>query len=654
MPRASVTKNYYNFSGGLFTDGSLLAPPENTSSVLQNVDIEADGSVKRRMGFLLEDHNKVWSNYSNNAKINTYVWEAAGEHQSLEYHVLRIGRTVQIYDPNIIPMASGIIGSISIQTYATGSDWITEDLQFSSGKGKLYITGSDIEPLQVSVANSIFSVEIIKPKIRDFEGIDDGFEVAYRPPTDLMTLHHMYNIHNQGWGSLKYNLLSYNFAYDWHSFALTYRKYPSNADIVLNGMSTKNGLYGFEEHKVVNGDFGTSNAPKGSYILDYFNRERTLIKDGASAESQALYNILYVEGQRLSDWSETEYITERPTANAFYAGRLWLGSVKGELLFSQILTEEDSVHKYYQEQDPTAEDLNELLDTDGGVIPIPGVGKVVKMVEVGNSLVVLSNNGIWRVSGQDSPFTANNISVNKVSDIGVSNSNSIVITNSGLFFWGDYGIYVMSQDKASGGLVVQSITDNRLEVFIKEIHEVSKENCIGGFDTDSNKIYWMYSSTSEDTYTTDVGFKDRFLIFDVTLNAFYTYASSSLLASGAIPIAMFPGKGVEKVTISSDITVDNDLVTASGVSVYIPSEEFNAAVSRPRFATLIDNTKYVAFSTLADDYYEDWWTYQASLYTSKVEVNPETLGEASLSKQATYVTTYYKYVEPVGEPGIPE
>ncbi|NIP67163.1 hypothetical protein GWN63_01340, partial [Candidatus Bathyarchaeota archaeon] len=90
----------------------------------------------------------------------------------------------------------------------------------------------------------------------------------------------------------------------------------------------------------------------------------------------------------------------------FYAG-LRENELAGTIYFSQVLTDIDNAGLCHQSQDPTADQLNSKLATDGGTIEIPEGGLIYKLVVHERSLVVIADNGVWQIIGsQDTGFTA--------------------------------------------------------------------------------------------------------------------------------------------------------------------------------------------------------------------------------------------------------
>src|SRR6478735_2677405 len=132
-----------------------------------------------------------------------------------------------------------------------------------------------------------------------------------------------------------------------------------------------------EENGVKQGDFkpevlqklfmGNNRAPQGHYLLYAFDKDRTKVSGIADLPK--------------------ETVTERPASCAFFGGRVFWG-VNSTVYYSQLLTGRQKAGLCYQVADPTAENLSDLVATDGGVIPIPEISQIVRLVTHDASVLV--------------------------------------------------------------------------------------------------------------------------------------------------------------------------------------------------------------------------------------------------------------------------
>lgn len=227
----------------------------------------------------------------------------------------------------------------------------------------------------------------------------------------------------------------------------------------------------------------------------------------------------------------------RPTTVGFFAGRIWYAGtpysrVSNKLFFSQVIEADAQYGKCYQVADPTQEEFSDLVDSDGGVLVIPEIAQVVKVLPIGSSLLVFATNGVWQVGpGGGGYFTATGYSVRKIFEIGVTTAASIVVAEGIPHWWSNSGIYRLSQDTNSGYLSPESLTQKRLDYFYSEITQAKKENVQGTYDDINKRIVWLYDDTAAHAaYSYDAA-----LVYDMRLDAFTTlkfgYSADAYVAS---------------------------------------------------------------------------------------------------------------------------
>src|SRR5690606_9564666 len=115
---------------------------------------------------------------------------------------------------------------------------------------------------------------------------------------------------------------------------------------------------------------GNTPAPKGHFIYTAWNINRTAKTGIADLPSESSGNT-------------------RPSSIVWYAGRVWYAGIDhpdyaSTVYYSQIIEGNDQFGECYQRNDPTSEHIFALLDTDGGTLDLPLVGKVLSMRVVGD------------------------------------------------------------------------------------------------------------------------------------------------------------------------------------------------------------------------------------------------------------------------------
>lgn len=672
MAKTGFTKRYFNFIGGKHSDGSALVPPPNTARTIVNVDLEPSGKISRRLGLDFEESfqsavSGIQQSTLESSSVGMYEWFNVDQSPNATFLVIRIGLTLHIFDEGSNPLSAGLLGSVDFTSQAPqGFASAGNDIRVASGRGLLIVTGDEYEPFYVKFnpADDTFVLVPIRLIIRDFEGVDDGLGVDTRP-TDLSQAH-AWNLTNQGWDEQKINL-----------FKSEQGVYPSNADILQLGFTvdSTSGLKVWKSSEIINTNLGGTPAPKGKFLLNPFLEDRLAQLDVVQQTSttQSDNDVWFGVGGS-SDPSFLQTVSTlittttaltapfiglggtnfRPKATAFYAGRVWYASVNGRIFFSQILEADKFIGRAYQEQDPTAEDFNELVDTDGGVIVLPEAGDIKAMIPGNGGLVVLASNGIWHISGGDVGFTANNTFVNKVGSLRIQNGGAAVEAEGTIFFWADEGIYALISDEISGRPTPQSLSAARVSKDFNRIPISAKNNASASYDRVQKKVYWMYNDGLLELGSTRGPRYNMIAIFDVTLNSFYDYRIEDKLDAGDIKPFM---AGMIKRSASNDfeltgtvfagdddVVAGTDLVATSATVLSSADHPMTIACFYP--LTITATTFDFTFGEFCSRSFHDWKAagtdFEAN-YISILETNPETLEEGMMDKQATWLYSYYDF-----------
>lgn len=163
------------------------------------------------------------------------------------------------------------------------------------------------------------------------------------------------------------------------------------------------------------------------------------------------------------------YVTnERPTASAWYAGRLWMAGVShpelaDKLLYSQIGVSRKKFGNFFQFNDPTNDELNQLLATDGGVIQLSDVGQVQGLLPYQSVLLVFADNGVWEVTGARGVFSPDSYGIRKVTDSRCSSPWGYVEAEGRVLFLGHEGIFSIQPDEHTGILYAVSVTEASIQ-----------------------------------------------------------------------------------------------------------------------------------------------------------------------------------------------
>jgi|TARA_Y100000310_G_scaffold75259_1_gene71510 hypothetical protein len=699
VARVSGQKSTNNFTRGLITEASPLTYPENAASEFQNLDINFGGRVRRRLGLDTENNGGYFANpneedIDTGAAISSFEWKAVGGQGDRNFQVIQIGYLLYFFDlaqatfsPAVVTASSGRIfyhgvtdPALDLSTFKVGTTITKFEMGFASGKGFLFVASPDIETVAIkytpdSPGTPDFEVTQINIEIRDFDGIDESASLAVDERPQTLSKNHLYNLRNQGWpqefrcarrvdghkGSVNFDPVEYckvgGFYDEPYNMLLAY---PSNADIIYLGKMTAaddpENVASFHPSLMLKQNMGTTQAPRGHFILNAFLRDRTS-----------------AGGAEVIGMTQEAAIAERSGAVAFFGGRAWYAGTPNEdigsnVYFSQLLTNIAKAGKCYQEQDPTAENLNSLLDTDGGVIPIPDVGQIIKMVTFADQLLIFASNGVWSIrGGADSGFTPSAFTIDFITNVGPISVSSIVEIDNGISYWADNGIYILAKTDTSINLVPTNITENTIETTYSAIDAVSKKLVRSLYDRDTKKIFWAYNSSPvASTSTTDTQYKfDRFLIFNVKIQAFYEYTVASLTGSSGWEspfVCEIVRKASTNIVPSTEGVFHNGEVVTVNVDPVTVTENLletntNAALKflyLQKNPTSTSNYRFF-FAEFRDTNFKDWATTAGGHheltpnaggdFESALETGFELLGDVAREKQIKWLMLHFDRTE---------
>jgi hypothetical protein len=192
----------------------------------------------------------------------------------------------------------------------------------------------------------------------------------------------------------------------------------------------------------------------------------------------------------------------------FYAG-LQSSKNSGSILFSPLIDNLGDLGLCYQINDPTSEDISDLLDTDGGRIVIPDAVNIKYLYAYGANLYIFADNGVWSINGVDNVFRATEYSIQSISSVGILSAETFVEAEGIPFWWSRFGIHALTFDQVSGLAKEENISVGTIQTFWDDISQDSKSRVTALYDRINKEIYWTYPEDGE----TNVNKFNKFLIF---------------------------------------------------------------------------------------------------------------------------------------------
>lgn len=528
-----------------------------------------------------------------------YYW-ANYDKEGSDCIVLQIGSSLKFYEA-ARPYDSTLIAEL-LSTEMFIKDSAFKNFSFSSGEGFLLCTSEYSEPFYVTLdkENNAATPTPITLQIRDLTGVNDYLTVDDTPAslTDL----HKYNLYNQGWDDGKIN--SYKSATGY---------YPSNALIWWYG---KDGNGDFNAGNLTKVYFGTTPAPRGHYILDYFNQDRSA-KSGISNLDPVVKNRYAVD-------------------SAFFAGRFFY-LVGSTVLFSQIIREDvRNIGKCYQDADPTSQTISDIIATDGGEIIFQelGYGKAIKKFPLG--LLAFGTKSVYAItSTSNNTFSATQYLTQFVTHAGCISGKSVVGVEDTMFYWSPQGIYQISVDQISGTqAIASSISADTIQSWYNNLPDFSKENCVGAYDYTNRRIVWLYP-TSEDNLQN----RDGVLVYYLDFKAFLP----SKIAEGGQLITVFETILPTYLTPSIALFAGDNEISAGTNDVIV--KDFGEEYARNYSVCYLGYIKSFDRLFFCDFYSRDFLDWQESMYKSYAVSYPITFGSTWKKQYTPTLQCYFLRTE---------
>lgn len=417
--------------------------------------------------------------------------------------------------------------------------------------------------------------------------------------------------HGRAWSNWVIYPANHGYIKNWNT---ALGNYPSNADV---WWYFKDSTGAFAPITTFNNiALGTGPAPKGHSILNAFSQQRSLVS-GVAGINNVVTSV-------------------RPKTGCWFQGRVWYTGVDAsqpavgnvdyttwseDLYFSQIVKTPDDFGHCYQLNDPTSENLFNLLPTDGGVIKIQGCGSIYKLFPLMNALLVFAANGVWYITGSTGiGFTASDYTIVKLSSVKSISTTSFVDVQGLPMFWNEEGIYKVEPAKQGQGLLSSPLHVNPLEVapvtlgtilsFYNQIPLSSKKYARGAYFPADYILQWVY----RDTEATDVTSRyqyNKILNYNNSNNAFFPYTVST-------------GAG---------------LPTVNGI-LYVQGPGGSTSPA-PVFKYLVNTSNLTnTFAEENDDTFVDWASVAPTLYDSHFVTGYKLRGQAIKKFQPQYVQVY--------------
>ena len=489
------------FVRGFITEASPLTFPENASIDEENFVLNSDGYRQRRLGLDFEAgyFNSIVQGDSIDAVHSTTLWVNAGNNADRSILVIQSDSVLYFYDASVEPISNNFIGSVQVNNNS-------KSVSYASINGILRIVADGtFYALDIDDNDNITLSLLASLEVRDLIGVDDGLAYNERPAT-LSDEHH-YNLLNQGWLDSQIT-----------DFFNSEGVYPSNADIASIGIKDDGS---FDPSLILENYRGNSPAPKGKFIIDPFSPDRNALRSLQAGVTLTGFDTDGGKIDLITPYADRVFFSGSVSTDFNTSANSFAPNNTGTVFFTQILSGKNTPYNItYQLADPTASDIFELVATDGGSVRIAEAGKILHMEQIRESLLVMSSNGVWEISGPDDVFRADDYSVKKLTNFGTINRESVVVAEDKIFYWSEHGIVSIYFDGHTRSLAVRSMSETTIQKYYdNKITKTSKLKAVGGYDIKTKTVRWLYNELQEGSN----GIRSMELIFDIRLEAFYKF-----------------------------------------------------------------------------------------------------------------------------------
>lgn len=620
------------FVGGLVTERGELTFPAGASVDELNMDLLKTGARRRRLGLAIEaGSSPTTETLGGNTVVTTHTWKNVGEQADVNFTVLQVGATLMFFDQGDgtgslssnrvdTTFVSGVEYALDMSAFQrpTGGGAGAEPIQVASFKGALIVSSPELNTFYITrdVSTGAFTETEIMFRVRDFDW--QGDISTYDEVTTVASTSdaRKYDTKNTGWADGPNNVGD--------NALTTYiggGNYPPLTHPWYSGKTAAGAFSVSEWNKLYT---GTTLIVNGHYIYDLYSKDRQTSSGVATVTNST---------------EEARFSTV-----AAYAGRAWYAGMVdstddngNKIYFSQILEQNfTKIGECFQINDPTSEELSDLLDTDGGFIVIPEAHQIRKLHPFGPYLYVFASNGVWQIGGVDDVFRATDYTISKLTEDGLTAVGSFVSAQGQPYWWSNDGIFRLGQSEG-GAIGAQNMSISTIQTFWESIDADKRDAVRSVYDEASRRIIWMYANDDE---TNEIK-KNNLLFWDEVLNAFFPWKVSDEAASTNYIVDATFISGVGTATTTSNVVTNGgDLVVTSGADQVVTTiTGRSSASSKAKFLFVDGTTGTFSFAEFTDTDFVDW---ASADYSSYVEGAYDFMGDMETRKSSPYITVFLK------------
>ena len=203
---------------------------------------------------------------------------------------------------------------------------------------------------------------------------------------------------------------------------------------------------------------------------------------------------------------------KNPVCCASAFGRFFY-AVDSIIYFTQVIQSDSDVGRCYQQNDPTSSEFPDLLDTDGGVVPLEDTLRIKAMHPYREGVLIFAGNGVWYIHNPSGGFKATAYSVEKITDRGIDSVESVVAAEGSMYYFSNNAIIQLAANEYNT-VVAQDITEQSIRSYY--VNTFAGLNAKGVYNSGNKQCEWWLPVEGGEG-----------LILDLTVGAFYPQKQSS-------------------------------------------------------------------------------------------------------------------------------
>lgn len=654
---------------GLVTEANEGNFPPDAAFDIDNMEVLKNGITRRRLGIDRENVESDWilgftESDRKSGLFATFLWKAVSDGDTQDLRVVQVGTKIKIY-PDILPLSTAPeYMSIDLRDapYTTGQG-ITSVCQFAYGAGYILVTNPNIEPLAIEVDSLVSGSEVLTPrvlrlKVRTTSLIEGGISVGGFP---ILAGDAEFNLRNSGWpfrtkatqnaegGDPGFGAITKTDPVFY--FGSINLRYPTPPELFTAHKATSvqeaDALGVFSPWEADKINFGNTTPPLGHFIHSAYAFDSLVL--------------MSQEGLPISTTTVAYTNVNRPTCCAFLNGHAVYGDIdeqnNARILVSQVVKSVNELERCYQEADPTAEEINDVIATDGFVLRPTGMGQPLVMRETAQGLAILCTNGVWALRSTGGAFGATDFKLDKVVELEFNSPQSVAVVDDVVYFCAAKAIFAIAANQF-GELGVEAITDNSIKTLYQELGVDRIAKAHAAYVSTENYIYWLIPKAPTNGQYGAEG--HYMLVLNLELGGFFQYSTSDDNDRPALHMPMVLTNTTTRIvdeqvtTLGSTINVTSGpaLVTSGRNVVEREGEVLAFLASHRRDAVATAIVAKMQFTNMFD-----WGSYDGGFrhsYSSFIEFAYNYPESMIGGVQAPYIHSFFETGRVFDVPDFPE